>query len=100
MLIFRLAPHDLSDPSWQGSSHRGPVIVRAPDEERARDEAQRIFGAPTRFPPGASFARAVWKRPELVAAEIVPPGRFDAEGPVAVLEPSFDTDLSRRPKPE
>jgi hypothetical protein len=100
MLIWKLVPLDLDDPSWQGSSHRGPVVVRAPDEERARGEAQRIFGVPTRFPPGAAYSRAVWKRRELVNAEIVSSGRFDPAGPVAVLEPSFETDLARWPKPD
>jgi hypothetical protein len=97
MFIWKLVPNDLDDPSWQGSSHRGPVVVRAPDEERAREEAQKAFGVPTRFPPGSAYALAVWKRRELVAAEVVPPGRFDPEGPIALLEPSFDTDLTPRP---
>jgi hypothetical protein len=98
MLIWKLVPVDLDDPCWQGSSHRGPVIVRAPDEDRARTAAQSIFGVTTRFPPGAANARAVWKRRELVNAEIVASERFDPVGPVAVLEPSFETDLARQPK--
>lgn len=100
MLIWKLVPVNLDDPSWQGSSHRGPVVVRAPDEERARNEAQKTFGVPTRFPPGAAYARAIWKRRELVTAEIIPPGRFGTDGTVGVLEPSFETDLARQPKPD
>jgi hypothetical protein len=44
MTIWQLSPVDLSDPNWQASSHRGPAIVRAPDEKTARDVAQSAFG--------------------------------------------------------
>lgn len=100
MIIWKLVPNDLDDPRWQGSSHRGPVFVRAPDEGRAREQAQKTFGVPTRFPPGAAGPLAVWKRQELVDAQVVNSGRFDPRGPVAVLDPSFDTDLSGLPKPQ
>jgi hypothetical protein len=36
MPLWKLRPLDLSDPNWEASSHRGVVIVRAPDEETAR----------------------------------------------------------------
>ena len=39
MPLWKLQPLDLSDPNWEASSHRGVVVVRAPDEETARDEA-------------------------------------------------------------
>lgn len=36
MALWKLQPLDLSDSNWEASSHRGVVIVRAPDEETAR----------------------------------------------------------------
>jgi len=58
MFIWKLTPTSRDDPSWQGSSHRGAVIVRAPDEEGARRIAQKTFGVQTRFAPGMGFALA------------------------------------------
>lgn len=70
-----------------------PVVVRAPDEESAREEAQKCFGLATRFPPGQGIAAAPWKRPNLVHSEIIEDRRYETDGPVEVLEPSFETDL-------
>jgi hypothetical protein len=89
MALWRLQTLDESDPSWEASSHRGPVIVRAPDEAAAREEAQRAFGVKTRFSPGAGIKAPPWLRPALVAAERIHDARYDEQGPVEVLEPSF-----------
>ena len=62
MPLWKLQPLDLSDPNWEASSHRGLVIVRAPDEDSARDEARRAFGVKTRFSPGAGVTAPPWKR--------------------------------------
>jgi hypothetical protein len=100
MFIWRLTPISTDDPMWQASSHRGPVIVRAPDEVSARAVAQRRFGVPTRFPPGTGVAGAPWKRANLVATELVERSNHDTAGPAEVLEPSFDTDLRAQPPPK
>jgi hypothetical protein len=89
MPLWRLQPLDLSDPSWEASSHRGLVMVRAPDEEAARDEAQRAFGVKTRFSPGAGVKMPPWQRAALVSAERVRDERYEEEGPTEVLEPAF-----------
>jgi hypothetical protein len=100
MFIWKLTPVSTDDAMWHASSHRGPLIVRAPDEESARAAAQRRFGVATRFPPGTGVAAAPWKRPSLVVAEIVEHGHHDRNGPPGVLEPSFETDLEARPSPK
>jgi hypothetical protein len=89
MPLWRLQPLDLTDPSWEASSHRGPVIVRATDERAAREEAQRAFGVKTRFAPGEGVKAPPWKRASLVSAERVKDERYEEEGPTEVLEPSF-----------
>jgi len=89
MPLWRLQPLDLSDPSWEASSHRGLAMVRAPDEEAARDEAQRAFGVKTRFSPGAGVQAPPWKRASLVSAERVRDERYEDEGATEVLEPAF-----------
>ena len=76
-------------PELGGQLAPGVVIVRAPDEEAARDEAQRAFGIKTRFGPGAGVKTPPWKRASLVSAERVRDERYEEEGPTEVLEPVF-----------
>jgi hypothetical protein len=100
MLIWKLTPVSTDDPLWLASSHRAPVIVRASDEVSARAAAQAQFGVAARFPAGTRIVGAPWKRPSLVHAEILEESRHTIEGPLAVLHPSFETDLAARPPPK
>ena len=97
MAIWQLSPIDLSDPSWEASSHRGVAIVRAPDEETARYVAQSAFGVMTRFKHHPRLVPP-WTRAELVHVSQVEDQRFDLDGPSGVLVPSFDADLAGHPK--
>jgi hypothetical protein len=89
MPIWKLTPIDLDDPNWESSSHRGLVVVRAPNEGSAREVAEKAFGVPTRFPPGKAMRVPPWMRSELVRAEIIDSPIYPAEGPTEVLEPFF-----------
>jgi hypothetical protein len=100
MLIWKLTPFATDDPFWLASSHRAPVIVRAPDEESARSAAQHQFGVAARFPAGTRIVGAPWMRPNLARAEVVEDSRYATDGPLEVLEPSFETDLAARPPPK
>jgi len=86
--LWALKPLDPDDSDWQASSYQGLVIARAPDEQAARDVAERAFGVKTRFPPGAGVKAPPWKRPNLVTAEIVEDPRFEETGPTEVLFPA------------
>lgn len=89
MAIWKLTPLDLLDPHWQASSHQGIAIVRARDEADARTTAAKAFDTKTRFRPAEGQKFPPWKRPALVKVERIEDPRYDAEGPSAVLEPSF-----------
>jgi hypothetical protein len=89
MPIWKLTPLDPRDPSWQASSHRAMAIVRAPDEEAARDAAEKAFGVRTGFTPGGGIKAPPWKRASLVNAERIKDDRYEPEGPTEVLEPTF-----------
>ena len=99
MAIWRLTPVDLDDPSWEASSHRGAAIVRAENEDDAREIAQRAFGVKTGFRPQLRVIAPPWKRAELVRAEHVSAPHFEEEGPAEVLSPSFEPDL-KAPSPK
>jgi len=89
MDLWKLTPVDLTDPSWEASAHRGAVMVRAPNEEAARNAAEAAFGVKTRFAPGQSVKAPPWKRETLVRAEKVKDPKYAAEGPTEILDPSF-----------
>jgi hypothetical protein len=73
------------------------VVVRAPDEESARAQAQKRFGVAVRFPAGTRIVGGPWTRPNLVRAEVLDDSRYSTDGPSEVLEPSFAGDLPARP---
>ena len=89
MAVWVLTPVDPGDPSWEASSHRGAVVVRARNEEEARAVAARAFDVKTGFTPGQGVRFPPWTRTALVRAEHVDDPRFEAEGPAELLEPSF-----------
>lgn len=98
MTLWKLTPVDLADSNWAASSHRDVVIVRAPNEDLARDEAEKAFGVKTRFTSGGGVKAPPWKRSDLVTAKIIAGDIYQAEGPPEVLEPSFEADLKSEPK--
>jgi len=85
--IWTLTPVDLNDPNWEASSHRGPVVVRAPNEEKARALAADAFDVKTGFRPGQGMRFPPWNRAALVRAQRVDDPRFEPEGPPEILEP-------------
>ena len=93
MPVWRLIPIDPLDPNWEASSHRGPLIVRAPDESAAREVAAAAFDVPVHFSPGEGVKAPPWKRPQSVRVERLERSIYEVDGPDEVLDPSFDSDL-------
>ncbi len=89
MAVWALTPLDLTDANWEASSHHGPVVVRAPNEQEARAVAAQAFDVKTGFRPGQGVLFPPWTRAALVRAERVADPRFATEGPAEVLEPSL-----------
>ncbi len=89
MSLWKLTPVDLTDPNWQASSHRGMAIVRAVNEEAARDVAAEAFDVATRFAPTKGQQAPPWRRPSLVRAEKIEDDRFESEGAPTVLVPAI-----------
>ena len=80
-------PVELENGNWEASSYRGRVVVRAPNEDAARDEAEKAFGVKTRFQPGTGVKAPPWKRPALVKAAIIEDARYEDKGPTELLFP-------------
>ena len=88
MPIWELRPVDLTDPNWEASTYRGKAVVRARSERLARETAERAFGVKTRFAPKKGAIAPPWKRPDLVATELVETSIYNPEGAAAVLYPA------------
>ena len=87
MPIWLLTPVDLDDPNWEASSHRGPAVVRAPNEDKARAVAAEAFDVKTGFRPGQGQLFPPWRRAALVTAQRVSDPRFIEDGPTELVEP-------------
>jgi len=87
MAIWALTPVDLTDPNWEASSHRGRVLVRAPNRQKARAIAARAFGVKTGFRPRQGPRFPPWNRAALVTVERVYDSRFEERGATEVLDP-------------
>jgi len=88
MQLWKLTPLDLSAPNWEASTHKGPVIVRAPDEFAARDAANGKFSrAANKQPIGDTVRHPPWRHASLVNAVTIDDERFEVEGPTEVLDP-------------
>lgn len=93
MPIWKLEPTTKESEHRERSRYKGPVIVRAPNEQAARHRAAQVFftmavrktlGAPTPFPPWQDFTLVACTRMENPA--------HTEEGPTRVLEPSHYDD--------
>ena len=87
MPIWKLSPIDLTDPSWEASTHKGAAIVRAPDEHTARAAASIAFALATLVVHGRRTIIPPWRYAGLVSAERVAGIRWPEEGKIEILDP-------------
>ena len=67
--VWHLVPVDLQAPAWAASVYKGPVVVRAESEQRARELARDDFSSSGL--PVATMADPPWTQPGVVRAEPV-----------------------------
>ncbi len=84
MQYFRLTPLDVSWSLWERRVCRGPIIIRAHNENVARSEATRHAA---KTGPIASYSRSPWGNSSLTICEPLYRQRptYPEAGPVAVL---------------
>ncbi len=92
MALWRLTAINLGHPRWEAGAYKGTVTVRAPNETAARRAATEKFYKPMDRPVGDLIRLSPWKDdPEDAALVEVTPiedDRYEAEGPIEVLEPA------------
>ena len=87
MPLWRLTPTDSSNRNWQFSSHKGPVVVRAPDADMAKKAAARVFGAGSEQAIADGEGEVPWLRRGLVEVDEIADDRFTVHGEVEILDP-------------
>ena len=87
MAIYELKPITLQSPHWEGSTWKGRVIVRAPDESEARLAAAKAFTVARRRHPGQDSPHCPWTDNTLVSCVQLHDSEYDEDGPTEVLYP-------------
>ncbi len=87
MPIWKLEPADLSSEHWACSTHKGTIIVRAPDEKAARSAATSAFGIAATVPRSRETLFSPWEQANLVKCLRLHNSSFDENGPTEVLDP-------------
>jgi hypothetical protein len=88
MLIWRLEPVDLSSEHWALSTWKAPVVVRAPDEQKARRTASLAFDIAAEAPRSGQTLLSPWQQVTLVRCIRLHASGFEERGPVEVLDPA------------
>jgi len=86
MKIFKAEPVEsrLNEPHWNTSTHKGWVIIRAIDEERAKHIASLEFRIATHHVPGDIIPGNPW-REGLVNYTEITESEYSVEGEEGVL---------------
>ena len=95
MPIWQLDPVNAADNNWRASTYSGRVIIRAPDELRARKIANLAFGIFAEY-PSTDIPDLPWMHSELVECQKTETGPYEEEGAEAILDPSKYDNKWRR----
>lgn len=87
MKIWELLPIDPSNDNWAASTYAGSVVVRAENEDRAREIASLAFDTAATKPANGTVRYPPWRHPELVDCRELTDGSFDEDGDEAILDP-------------
>jgi len=87
MTIWKLTPTIKESPNWEASTYCGEVIVRASDEEEARQLATAAFVIAVEVKPGRSTIWIPWKDSSIVSCKPLRNSEHSEQGPPAVLSP-------------
>ena len=92
MKIWKLSPLGLDFAGWCCSCHKGDAIVRAEDEEEARNIAnQRFLILAEKVSSCQETPHSPWKDSSVVKCIELDNSKYSTDGPAGLLEPEgFD----------
>jgi hypothetical protein len=90
MQIWKLQPIDPDDPSWKAQDFKGPFIVRAENEARAR---RKVFLRTAQLAPlvGKTSFGSPWTTIEKTTCDPCLDSGLSPDGPEEILWPKDDT---------
>ena len=87
MKIWKLSPIDNDFVGWCCSTHKGDTIVRAKDEEEARNIATKNFSISAQKVPGQKTPHNPWNDSSVVKCIELYNSKYSTDGPSGLLEP-------------
>lgn len=87
MAIWKLEPINLNNRTWEASTYRGEVIVRADSETKAREIAYSAFVIATGKRRGEMISINPWKHPAEVSAVTIKDKKYEGNGKEEILGP-------------
>ena len=91
MKIWKLSPLNLDFAGWCCSIHKDEAIVRAEDEEEARNIATQNFGIFAEKVPCQETPHNPWNDSTVVKCIELDNSKYSTDGPAELLEPEgFD----------
>ena len=96
MPIWKLEPLDTSDPNWRASIHSGDVVIRAGNEDRAREIAMLVFGRAVKRFEGQNTLFVPWDSDGHVRCTQLTEHGYAEDGAEEILDPArFDRQFRR-----
>jgi len=88
MSVYKLEPTSEALDDWNASEYKGPVIVRAQNENSARKKvAVSEFGYWERIKELGSDVQSPWEVEEIVTCKQLDNSEYEEEGPDEILFP-------------
>jgi len=88
MQIWKLQAIDPDDPSWNHHDYKGPFIVRAENEARARRKVLQQTAQLVSSPPGSRTTFPPWTQGDKTKCEPCLDSGFSPDGPEEILSPA------------
>lgn len=96
MPVWQLDPFDPKSNNWRASTYNRRVIIRAPDEQRAREIANLAFGIIAEHIHGRDTPILPWLHADVVKCQEIEAGPYEEDGEDEIVDPSEYDNESRR----
>ena len=95
MKIWKLTPINLDFAGWCCSNYKGVAIVRAKNEEEARDIAKwKFWSLAEKISSAQETPSSPWDNPAVVECTELLNSNYPKDGPAELLEPEIeDSDI-------
>jgi hypothetical protein len=87
MPIWKLEPVNPDSEHWAASTYKGTAIVRAANEDRAREVATGALGIAAPIPASHRTLYSPWQQADVVRCSRLQGRQFPEDGPEGILDP-------------